>query len=136
GPGERVSDLWGWTDPATRREYALVGRTGALVFVDLTDASSPRVVGEMPAPPSGARDIKVYKDHAFMTGDGAGQHGLMIFDLTRLRAATGTGNRFAPDTVYRGIAAPTTSSSTRPTVSRSPSRRPRAATPAVAGSTS
>ena len=104
GPGERVSDLWGWTDPVTRREYALVGRTGALVFVDLTDASSPRVVGEMPAPPSGARDIKVYKDHAFMTGDGAGQHGLMIFDLTRLRAATGTGTRFAPDTVYRGIA--------------------------------
>jgi choice-of-anchor B domain-containing protein len=103
-PTERVSDLWGWTDPETRREYALVGRTGALVFVDLTDASSPRVVGEMPAPASGARDIKVYRDHAFMTGDGAGQHGLMIFDLTRLRAARGTGTVFTPDTIYRGIA--------------------------------
>ncbi|MEX1050847.1 MAG: choice-of-anchor B family protein, partial [Gemmatimonadales bacterium] len=103
-PGERVSDIWGWSDPATGREYALVGRTSAMVMVDVTDATSPRVVGEMPANPSGARDIKVYRNHAFLTGDGAGQHGLMVFDLTRLRGVTGAPVTFAPDTVYRGIA--------------------------------
>lgn len=103
-PAERVSDIWGWTDPATGREYALLGRTTALVFVDVTDAAAPRIVGEMPANPSGARDIKVYRDHAFLTGDGAGEHGLMVFDLTRLRGATGARRTFEPDAVYRGIA--------------------------------
>lgn len=103
GVNERVSDIWGWTDPDTGREYALVGRTGALVFVDITDAASPRVVGELPANPSGARDIKVYRNHAFMTGDGAGDHGLVVFDLTRLRGVTDR-RTFTADTVYHGIA--------------------------------
>ncbi len=103
-PTERVSDIWGWTDPVTDHEYALIGRTGALVFVDITDASAPRVVGQMPANPSGARDIKVFRDHAFLTGDGAGDHGLMVFDLTRLRGVTGAPRDFTPDAVYHGIA--------------------------------
>ena len=102
--GGRVSDLWGWNDPETGHEYALVGVTPGLVFVDVTQPAAPRIVGMMPANPSGARDIKVYRDHAFMTGDGAGQHGLMIFDLTRLRGVTGDPVTFDPDTVYRGIA--------------------------------
>lgn len=101
---ERVSDIWGWTDPRTRREYALVGRTSGLVFVDITDAASPRVVGTMAANPSGARDIKTYRNHVFLTGDGAGDHGLMIFDLTRLRDASGPPQQFVPDAVYHGIA--------------------------------
>jgi choice-of-anchor B domain-containing protein len=91
GPAEQVSDTWGWNDPETGREYALVGRTAGLAFVDVTDPASPRFVGLMPANPSGARDIKVYRDHAFLTGDGAGEHGLLVFDLTRLRDAGARG---------------------------------------------
>ena len=103
-PGEGVTDLWGWTDPSTGREIALVGRTTALVFVDVTDAARPVVLGWMPANPSGARDVKVYRDHAFFTGDGAGDHGLMIFDLTRLRDVRMPPVSFTPDTVYHNIA--------------------------------
>jgi len=103
-PGERVSDLWGWTDPENGREYALVGRTGGLVFVDVTDAVTPRVLGWVAANPAGARDVKVYRDHAYFTGDGAGNHGLVVFDLTRLRSASGPPTGFAPDTIYGGIA--------------------------------
>ena len=109
GPGERVSDVWGWSDPETGREYALVGRTGGAAIVDITDPAAPRHVGTVPANPSGARDLKVYADHLFFTGDGAGAHGLVVFDLTRLRDAvpdpispTG-GVDFEPDAVYRGI---------------------------------
>ena len=103
-PGERVSDVWGWTDPATGREYALVGRTRGAAIVDITDAASPRYVGVVPANPSGARDLKVYADHLFFTGDGAGDHGLVVFDLTRLRDAGPDPVEFSPDAVYRGIA--------------------------------
>ncbi|MDX1647510.1 MAG: choice-of-anchor B family protein, partial [Longimicrobiales bacterium] len=88
-PGERLTDIWGWTDPETGREYVLAGRTAGLAFVDITDPSVPRLVGLMPANPSSARDIKVYRDHAFLTGDGAGDHGLLVFDLTRLRGIAG-----------------------------------------------
>ena len=103
-PGERVSDLWGWTDPSNGREYALVGRTAGLALVDVTDASAPRYLGLVPANPSGARDVKVYQDHAFFTGDGAGEHGLVVFDLRRLRDAPSTPTEFEPDARYTGIA--------------------------------
>ena len=107
-PGERVSDVWGWTDPATGREYALVGRTGGAAIVDVTAPAAPQYVGVVPANPSGARDLKVYADHLFFTGDGAGEHGLVVFDLTRLREAaaapSGGAVSFEPDAVYRGIA--------------------------------
>ncbi len=103
-PGERVSDIWGWSDPQTGREYVLVGRTAGLAFVDITEPGVPRLVGLMPANPSGARDIKVYQDHAFMTGDGAGDHGLLIFDLTRLRGVVGAPATFEPDARYDQVA--------------------------------
>ncbi|MDX1578227.1 MAG: choice-of-anchor B family protein, partial [Gemmatimonadota bacterium] len=85
GPDERVSDNWGWTDPLTGREYALIGRTGGAAILDVTEPTDPSYRGVIPANPSGARDLKVYDDHLFFTGDGAGAHGLVVFDLTRLR---------------------------------------------------
>ena len=103
-PGETVSDVWGWTDPETGREYALLGRTGGAAIVDVSDPSGASYLGVVAANPSGARDLKVYRDHLFFTGDGAGNHGLVIFDLTRLRDVGETPTTFEPDTVYRGIA--------------------------------
>ena len=109
-PWERVSDIWGWADPETGREYALVGRSGGAAIVDVTDPAAPRYVGVVAANPSGARDLKVYADHLFFTGDGAGDHGLVVFDLTRLRDTSGDpaspngGVVFDADAVYRGIA--------------------------------
>lgn len=88
-----VNDVWGWTDPETGREYALVGLFEGTGFVDVTDASNPTVLGVLPTHTevgSGGvwRDIKVYADHAYIVSENAG-HGLQVFDLTRLRGATG-----------------------------------------------
>ncbi len=44
-----VNDIWGWTDPKTRREYALVGATEGTVVVDVTFSLRPRVLGILPA---------------------------------------------------------------------------------------
>src|SRR5687767_1864873 len=33
--GGRSNDIWGWTDPLTGREYALVGRTTGTSFVSV-----------------------------------------------------------------------------------------------------
>ena len=48
GRGTRVNDVWGWTDPETRREYALVGRTDGTAFIDITDPIDPVYLGDMP----------------------------------------------------------------------------------------
>ena len=90
--GIQVSDVWGWEDPETGHEYALVGRTDGTSFIDLTDPFHPVYVGNLPktstADQSLWRDIKVYKDHAFIVADGAGAHHMQVFDLTQLRGVT------------------------------------------------
>jgi choice-of-anchor B domain-containing protein len=87
-----VNDIWGWTDPQTGREYALVGLFEGTGFVDVTDASDPTVLGVLPTKTqvgSGGvwRDIKVYENHAYIVSENAG-HGMQVFDLTRLRGVT------------------------------------------------
>lgn len=108
--GERgvwVNDVWGWTDPETGRNYALVARRDGASFIDVTDPTAPRLVGNLPrtegSRPSVWRDIKVVGTHAYIVSDGAGAHGMQVFDLTRLRDVT-TGHRdFEPDTTYHEI---------------------------------
>ncbi len=107
--GVRTNDNWGWTDPLTEREYALVGRNDGTSFIDITDPTNPVLVGDLPkpwgTPPSQLwRDIKTYKDHAFIVADGAGDHGMQVFDLTRLRDVTDAPVLFKPDVHYRRIA--------------------------------
>ena len=87
GPWAALNDGWGWTDPLTGTEYALVGRSDGLAVVDLSDPWHPRPVAFLPsaAAPSGWRDVKVYADHAYIVADAAPGHGVQILDLTRLR---------------------------------------------------
>ena len=86
-----TNDIWGWEDPQTGTEYALVGMNTGTSFVDISDATNPRVVGFLPTHTNGSvwRDVKVYKDHAFIVADAAGLHGMQVFDLTQLGSVTG-----------------------------------------------
>lgn len=107
--GVRTNDNWGWTDDLTGREYALVGRNDGTSFIDITDPTNPVLIGDLPkpwgTPPSQLwRDIKTYKDHAYIVADGAGDHGMQVFDLTRLRDVVDAPALFEPDTHYRQIA--------------------------------
>ncbi|GIV58089.1 MAG: hypothetical protein KatS3mg042_1002 [Rhodothermaceae bacterium] len=108
--GERgvfVNDLWGWTDPETGKEYALVGKNVGLAFIDVSDPSNPIYLGTLPrtegAPASLWRDVKVYKNHAFIVADGAGPHGMQVFDLTRLRRVENPPVTFTEDAHYDRI---------------------------------
>ena len=109
--GVRANDNWGWTDPETGREYALVGRNDGTSFIDITDPANPVLVGDLPktpdTPPSHLwRDIKTYGDHAFIVADGAGDHGMQVFDLTRLRGVSPDEMPalFEPDVLYTRVA--------------------------------
>ena len=106
--GTRLNDIWGWTDPETQREYALVGRMDGTSFVDVTDPSNPVVVGNLPRtegiPGTSWRDMKVYSDHVFVVSDIAGAHGMQVFDLTRLREFSGDMITFDEDAHYDRVA--------------------------------
>lgn len=89
-----LNDIWGWTDPENGKEYALVGRTGATSFVDVSDPRNPIWLGDLPRHGDGPEtifniwaDIKVYKDHAFIVSEEP-DSGLQVFDLTKLRDAS------------------------------------------------
>ncbi len=108
GRGARLNDIWGWTDPETGREIAIVGRTDGTAFVDLTDPYNPVMLGDLPKTPGSRssvwRDMKVHDDHTYIVADGAGQHGVQVFDLRRLREVRGEPVTFEPDFLYDGIA--------------------------------
>lgn len=106
--GSRLNDIWGWTDPQTGQEYALVGRNDGTSFVDVTNPELPRYVGDLPmtagSVPNVWRDIKVYADHAYVVADGAGQHGVQVLDLNQLRKVEGEPVTFTETAHYAGIA--------------------------------
>ena len=93
GNGSNLTDIWGWTDPSTGDEIAIVARTNGTSFVDVTDPVNPVLLGFLPSHNNGSdswRDVKTYNDHAFIVADGSGNstHGLQVFDLTTLRNVT------------------------------------------------
>jgi choice-of-anchor B domain-containing protein len=113
--GATGNDVWGWTDPETGREYAIMGTSDGTAFVDVTEPSAPSVVGVMPSQSLTGlplwRDIKVYADHAYVVSEHSG-HGMQVFDLTRLRDGIGVvGDVVTPDAVYTGPAEATVSNS-------------------------
>lgn len=92
--GSKGNDIWGWTDPDTGKEYALMGRRNGTAFVDISTPEEPIYIGNLPSQDgieSTWRDIKVYEEHVFIVVDDSSQvartHGMQVFDLTQLRAS-------------------------------------------------
>ena len=115
--GGTGSDIWGWTDPLTGKEYAIQGHGAAVptstnsatTFTDISDPENPIYLGFLPAPAINLlwRDVKVYQNHAYIVGDANvdTDHGVEIFDLTQLRGLNGTPPvMFAATSVYHGTA--------------------------------
>ncbi len=104
--GSLVNDIWGWKDPSTGREYALVGTGQFVAFVDVTDPVNPTYTGKLPGHdsknPITWRDMKVYSNHMYVTVDG-GNNGMQVFDLKQLRNFKDTPIDFTETAHYDGI---------------------------------
>ena len=103
------NDCWGWTDETTGKEYALMATSHNTAFVDITKPNDPIYLGNLPTATTASpwRDVKVYKDHAFIVSDCSfsdptcnDDHGMQIFDLTRLRNVTNPPETFTSDTHF------------------------------------
>ncbi|CAD5120259.1 DgyrCDS8828 [Dimorphilus gyrociliatus] len=85
-PRMEGNDIWGWTDPQTNDEYAIVGVTDGTSFVRVTNPEEPKVLGFLPTRTTRSdwRDMKVVNNHAYIVSE-APDHGLQVYDLTQLR---------------------------------------------------
>ncbi len=97
-------DSWGWTDSSTGNEYALICLENGVSFVDITNPITPIFLGRLPTATSNSfwRDVKVYNNYAFVVSE-ANNHGMQIFDLTRLRNVTSPAETFTADANYNGF---------------------------------
>lgn len=75
--GAFVADVWGFVDPATQKEYAIVGvQNGSTYIVDCSDPTVPNIVGTIARR---AQDVKVWSHYAYIVdGDGSGTDGRII----------------------------------------------------------
>jgi choice-of-anchor B domain-containing protein len=100
---QKANDVWGWTHSGTGREFAMIGLSEGTAFVEITNPTNPKYLGNLPTHTvnSSWRDVKVYKDHAFI-GSEANGHGMQVLDLKQLLTKSGTSN-FQVTAHYNGI---------------------------------
>lgn len=103
--GGQASSSWGWTDPDTQKEYALLGRSNGTAFVDLSDPKNPIYLGNLPTHTGNSswRELKAYGYYAFIVSDANGAHGLQIFDLRQLRNVANPPQTFSESAHYDGF---------------------------------
>ena len=93
GKPASASSLWGYADPDDNREYAIIGLRNGTGVVDVTNPTSPKVVGHIRGVQSLWREVKVYSvfnnttnkwdAYAYVSTEGR-NGGLQIIDLSEL----------------------------------------------------
>lgn len=81
----RYNGVWGWHDGAGH-EYALIGASSGVYFVDVTDPSAPVTADFVPGFRSNCiwREIKTYDHYAYLVSDDAAPNSFQIVDLQYL----------------------------------------------------
>ena len=84
-----ANDIWGWTDPESGREFALVGLSSGTAFVEVTNPAQPIHLGNLATHTTSSswRDMKVHASHVYIVSE-ATNHGMQVFDLTQLVSVT------------------------------------------------
>jgi choice-of-anchor B domain-containing protein len=76
--GVSAAGNWGYTT-ADGRRFALTGTSAGLSIVEITDPERPRSVAFIPGPASSWREIKSYRQYAYVTTEA--RHGLDVVSL-------------------------------------------------------
>lgn len=80
------NDCWGYTSPSGR-EYAIMGCSNRVAFVEITDPNNPVYFQSIPHGSSTWGDITVYQDVAYAVTERSGS-GIQVIDLANIDAAT------------------------------------------------
>ena len=103
-----ANDIWGWTD-SFGKEYAIIGLDNGTAFIDISDPVKPIYLGKLPTQTVSTiwRDIKTNDNYAYIVADFNSQtpeqdrnHGLQVFDLTKLSVVNESPVVFSNDYLY------------------------------------
>jgi len=83
--GIRYNGIWGWAD-GSGKEYALIGATSGVYFVDVTNPSVPVLSDFVPGRRNSCiwREIKTYSHYAYLISDDNSPNSFQIVDLQYL----------------------------------------------------
>lgn len=76
------NDIWGYVSPSGR-EYALVGLSNKLAFVEVTNPQNPVYFAFIPHTSSQWSDIKVYQNHCYSVTEATGT-GIQVISLANI----------------------------------------------------
>ncbi len=95
------NDCWGWVDPITKREYAIMCTNQGTTFIDITDPANAVILGTLKTRTVNSpwRDVKVHNSAAFIVSE-AKDHGMQIFNLAKLRDIKNPPVEFTEDAHY------------------------------------
>ena len=85
-PTTEGNDIWGWFDPITEDEYALVGLVDGFSCVNVSNPSNPIEEFYIPDLNSTWRDVKTWQNYAYVTTEA--DAGLLIVDLNDMSGNT------------------------------------------------
>lgn len=102
--GATTNETWGWTDPLDQREYVILGLSSGVRFYAIDNPAQPEYIGFLPTHSTSSlwRTFRVYQNYLFV-GSEANNHGMQVFDLTRLRNPEVIPATFNADAHYSGF---------------------------------
>ncbi|MFN0152448.1 MAG: choice-of-anchor B family protein [bacterium] len=81
----QYNDCWGYRDPNTGVEYAILGTTTGTSILNITDPFNPYETGFIPGVQSIWRDVETYGDNLYVGTEGSGG-GIQVIDLSNPEA--------------------------------------------------
>ncbi len=103
GGTRKLSEVWGWANPATGNEFVAVGMFNAVAFFNVSDPYNPMYLGKITTDTPADMvwfDVKSYQNFAIITAE-ATPYGMITFDWTRLEGLGQDLERtFSPDGIY------------------------------------
>jgi choice-of-anchor B domain-containing protein len=89
-PGQTLANICGYAQDG--REYALLGASKGMIIMDVTNPDAAKQIIQIPGPDNLWKEIKVYKNYAYVTSEGG--QGLQIVDMSGLPDAAKVTNTF------------------------------------------
>ncbi|MEO5572110.1 MAG: choice-of-anchor B family protein [Bacteroidia bacterium] len=82
----KYAGCWGWFNPADKKEYAIIGGSKGIYYIEITDPKAPVLRDYLPGinPNCVWREIKTYQHYSYMVSDDVVPNGLQIADLSYL----------------------------------------------------
>jgi len=104
GEGTTGSNCWGWTDPISQNEYALMSTNKGVTFIDITDPANAVILGTLKTRTenNASKNVKVHESIAYIVSEAAG-HGMQTFNLGKLKDVKNPPVEFTSDRDYTGF---------------------------------